>query len=338
MQSYYTTFQAMGCRMSAWLETDGDGTAILQQVPGWVEEIEARLSRFRLTSELSQLNNRSGEWVVVSPVLLANILAAKHAARLTDGLYNPLVLPALIAAGYDRSFDDILAGRPSPPTPLPQGEGRKNIQGPMDGVHRVHDWQAIELDLERSVVRLPAGAAIDLGGIAKGWTATTIADRLAAYGPCLMDAGGDLVARGLPEYTSIPKNHPGWKIEVAEPWMGDDAPPALTVCLTDAAIVTSGIDYRRWKVQTENGERWQHHLIDPRTGQPAETDIVAATVIHPDAPTAEAYAKALILLGSLDGLAWINQQWDAAAMVVRADAGVLSNEIFRSYILQEQVS
>jgi len=330
MQQYHTTFQAMGCRMSAWLETDGDGAAILQQVPAWVEAIEHRLSRFRPTSELSRLNERSGEWVTVSPVLLANILAAKHAARLTNGLVNPLVLPALIAAGYDRTFDEIREPHPSTPSPC-SGEGEKKSPGYTVDEVSVPDWQTIEIHLDRSVMRLPSGAAIDLGGIAKGWTAATIADRLAAYGPCLMDAGGDLAARGCPG------DAPGWKIEVAEPWTNDDDPPMLAVMLTDAAIVTSGVDYRRWKLSTEAGEQWQHHLIDPRNGKPSTTDVVTATVIHPDAPTAEAYAKALILLGSRDGLAWINHQWDAAAMVACADGSVLSNELFRSHILQENV-
>ncbi len=98
------------------------------------------------------------------------------------------------------------------------------------------------------------------------------------------------------------------------------------------AIATSGIDYRRWK----QGDRQQHHLIDPRTGEPAHTDVLTATVIHADAPTAEAYTKALVLLGSEPGLNWLNQQWYASGLVVRQDGAVLATSNFEKVMRREQ--
>src|SRR5690606_37767155 len=98
MKQYaYIQFWAMGCQVMVQLETEADGTALLRDVPAQVEALEACLSRFRPESELMQFNKQAGQWVRLSETLFENIYVAKHAARLTDGLYNPLVLPALLA-------------------------------------------------------------------------------------------------------------------------------------------------------------------------------------------------------------------------------------------------
>lgn len=300
-QAYVIHFRAMGCRVTVSLETDADGTAILQRVPEQLETLEASLSRFRPESELSRVNAHSGRWVTVSPKLLHAALVSKQAARLTDGLCNPMILPALLAIGYNRSFEQLhgeIATADAPSIP---------------------DWRLLDVDLEHQRIRLPEGAGLDLGGVAKGWAAEQIADSLAPYGACLVNLGGDIVTRGR-----------DWVIDVGEP--GDDTENVLSICLHDAAIATSGIDYRRW--QTDSGVK--HHLIDPRTGAPAVTDVLSATVIHPKAHIAEAYAKAVLLMGSEAGLTWISQQWQGAAMIVRDDRAVLSTPNFISYVLEKE--
>lgn len=306
-RQYVTAFYAMGSQFNVWLETSADGEAILQQVPAWVEKVEAQLSRFRPESELIRLNARSGRWVEVSDILLQAVTKARHAAQLTGGLYNPLILPALLAAGYTRSFVE-----------MPAGDMRIPDLPPVTVPH----WQSIEVRPRQRAIRLPASAQIDLGGTGKGWTAAQIADRLRAYGPCLVDAGGDLVARGKPQ------DQAGWVIDVAEPGQAEGIPPVASVVVTDTAIATSGIDYRRW---VANGKP-QHHLIDPRTGQPAVTDVLSATVIHPDAALAEGYTKALILLGRDAGLDWILRQPQRAALIVCTDGAVLATSDFQSHM------
>lgn len=283
----------MGCQVSVQLEADEQGADVLRDVPQRFTDIEAALTRFDPHSELMSLNARNGEWVTVSDLLFANIRAAKHAALLTDGLYNPLILSALAASGYDRSFEQINAPAVASTKPAP-------------------DWHRIELNLQTNEVRIPAGSALDLGGIAKGWTAATIADELTEMGPCLVNIGGDMTGRAAPQ------GLPGWPVEIEDPLTGD---AFTTVYLHDQAISTSGIDYRHW--QTAYGTQ-HHHIIDPRTGQPAVTDVLSATVIHPSATTAEAYAKAVILCGAEHGLAWLNQQWHAAGLVFRQDDTALA--------------
>ncbi len=301
---YHTSFRAMGCTVTLQLQTDADGIAMLGQMPDRFNELEDCLSRFRPDSELMRLNAHTGDWIGVSETLFANIAAAKHAARLTEGLFNPLVQPALIASGYDRSFEQIAA----PDT---------------QAAPEVPDWHGIELDADGQRVRLPAGSAIDLGGVAKGWTAQMLADELSDYGAVLIDIGGDIAARGAPE------GYPGWQVDIPMP-ASDEV--VASVVIKDNCIVTSGTDFRRW--QSQDG-RTLHHIIDPRTGRPALTDGLSVTVIHPKGAVAEAYTKALLLLGSDAGLAWLNRQWDAAALVIRDDGAVLATDRFLAYTKEE---
>lgn len=288
----------MGCHVTVQIEADAHGKEVLQSLPQRFAALEAILTRFNLNSELMRFNARAGEWVAVDDVLFANICAAKHAALLTDGLYNPLVLPALIASGYDRSFEEI------------------NISDINESTQVISDWREIDVNIKTKEVRIPAGSALDLGGIAKGWTATTIADELAEIGPCLVNIGGDMVGRGAPN------GFPGWYVEIEDPFTHE---AFTTICLYNRAISTSGIDYRRW--QSVKGEQC-HHIIDPRTAKPAVTDVLSATVIHPSAIIAEAYAKSVILQGAEHGLTWLNQQWHTAGLVFRQDGTVLATSTF----------
>ncbi|MBA3873353.1 MAG: FAD:protein FMN transferase [Anaerolineae bacterium] len=302
MTRFTVAFRAMGCQVNIWLETDQDGQRLLQAVPAEVEAIEAVLSRFRPESELSRLNQQPGQWVEVSETLLANILAAKQGARITNGLYHPLLLDALVAAGYDRSFEQVESSEES--ISIPQ----------------VTDWQEIQVNIAQRKVCIPA--PIDVGGVAKGWTAEQIAKRLSVYGACLVDIGGDMAARGTLEESA------GWEVAVAEP--GGREGDIVHVVVHNASIVTSGKDFRHWQRAGQN----HHHIIDPRTGKSAETDVVAVTVMHPYAPTAEVYAKAVMLLGSQDGLAWINQQPNASALAVCDDGSVLATHAFELCFVQ----
>lgn len=299
MDMYVIAFRAMGSQMNIWLETDGNGESILKDVPEWVENIEDKLSRFRPHSELSQLNARSGEWVSVSETLYENIVAAKRAAVMTNGLYNPLILPALINAGYDRDY----------------GEG---LKAPIDDIKpsAIPDWHEILVKDEH--VFLPEGSGIDVGGVAKGWTAAWVAKKLALYGACLVDAGGDLVGKGRLHQGQ------GWQVEIDDPFNVET--PLASIWLVNQAVVTSGTDYRRWGRQ--------HHIIDPRYGQSADTNVLSTTVICADAVRAEAYAKAVILKGSKQGLNWLNEQSGCAGLVVDQFGGVQATSNFLSLIRQ----
>lgn len=237
-----------------------------------IREGEARFSRFSMRSELSSLNRASGSWQAVSEDMLDVLLQAQRWANETDGLFNPAVLPALNASGYDRSFE--LLGTPGSGPPPP------------GSVPPVMDFRVVEFDRERQRVRLPAGMQIDLGGVAKGWIAEQAARVLSGYSEgCGVNAGGDMVLVGLPAGQSA------WPVALEDPRRPEADLALLRV--PAGSLATSSVSKRQWR---RNG-RLQHHIIDPRTGEPAETVWLSVTAIMPSATGAEAFAKALLIGG-----------------------------------------
>ena len=132
-------------------------------------------------------------------------------------------------------------------------------------------------------IELEPGVRIDLGGIGKGFAAERVAEQLAMTGPSLVSAGGDVAVRGVPAEGT-------WAVAV------DDT---LTLGLTRGGLATSGRDRRRWR----RAGIEQHHLIEPATGRPSESDLVRVTAIGADAIDAEVLAKELFLGGSEEALA-----------------------------------
>jgi thiamine biosynthesis lipoprotein len=293
-------FRAMGCHMTAVL--DARHLAPLQSVPAWFETWEQTFSRFRADSELSQINQHAGKWTRVSAAMWDVIHLALVAARWTDGIFSPTILNALEAAGYDRTFDQIAASV-GPSLAQPDGEWR-SIQ-----------WQS----LKRSIC-LPRNARLDLGGIVKGWAADRAAKKLGVHGPALIDAGGDVAVSGARADGSP------WPIGVLNPFHPDQ--PFETLKIEHGGVATSGKDYRRWR----RAGQWQHHLIDPQTGQPAQTDVLSATVIAPTAYEAEIAAKVIALSGSEHGLAWLEEQPHYAAVIVREDGRAVYSAQMNHYL------
>lgn len=220
----------------------------------WVRDMHDRLTRFEPSSELSRFNDAAGRWVAVSETLGALLRESLRAYTASEGLVNAAVLPAMVAIGYTRDF----AQGATVLTP-PAGHALP----PLPDVLEVRGREA----------RLAPGAGIDLGGIAKGWLADRLAERLGDN--AVVNLGGDLSARG-----GGPDGE-GWPVGFG----------GRTVLVRDAGVATSGTQSRRW------GDGL-HHLIDPRTGLPARTDLVETSVIAPTASDAEIQAKTALLLGA----------------------------------------
>lgn len=304
------SFRAMNCAMSAHVASASPRALLaLFCARADIATLERRLSRFRPDSELSQLNQRSGRWVVTSRPLWFVIQAALASARTTDGLVTPAILSALETAGYDRSFERV-------------GPGDASAIISSDAVS-VPDWRDIELDPARRAVRLPTGMRLDLGGVAKGWAARRAVRRLRVHGPALVDAGGDIAAAGMSSQDGVQP----WLIGIAHSLQPDQRLPAPIV-LRNGGVATSGRDIRTW---LRHGAR-QHHIIDPRSGRPADTDIVSVTVIARDVIAAETAAKAVLIQGSGAGLRWLNAQPGVAGMALLADGAVLTSDGFSAYL------
>jgi thiamine biosynthesis lipoprotein len=261
-----TTFRSMGTDVVVLCErVPGERNAV-HAVRRMFDEWDATLSRFRPDSELSRLNAAAGRAVVVEPLLFDAVGAALDAAAATDGLFDPTVHDRLVDLGYDRTFADLAPVRDEPSLRAWE-PGR---------------WRDIRTDRRTRTVHLPAGVALDLGGIAKGMAVDAAAELLTDRGivPSAVDAGGDLAVRGLPGSS-------GWTVAV-------DLPAgSIDVVVPRGALATSTTLRRRWR----HGDRWQHHLIDPRTGLPSTSDVVSATVAATTCRRAEVAAKTALILG-----------------------------------------
>jgi thiamine biosynthesis lipoprotein len=253
-------FRAMGTEIELLVEAQ-DAMDALSGAEAEFRRLEAILSRFREDSELSRLN-RAGR-LDAGPDLVRVTELALAARDQTAGRFDPTVHDAVVAAGYDRTFESIAL------------DGPEAENGP-----RVVCGGLVRVTRER--IELEDGVRLDFGGIGKGYAAERAAEVLATAGPCLVNAGGDIAVRDG-----------AWPVEV------QTADGSLTLELTSGALATSGRDRRRWR----RGGRELHHLIDPATGTPATGDLVRATVVASDAVTAEVWAKALFLAGGEAGAA-----------------------------------
>ena len=184
--------------------------------------------------------------------------------------------------------------------------------------------EPLEFDFAAQSIRLATGAAIDVGGIAKGWIAQRAANQLVASGvkQGLIDAGGDVVLWGSePTQGSwgVGIGHPlGLDHDIADLWL-----EGLT------AVATSSVVKRRWQ---RTGELPAHQILDPHTGSPTCSDLLQTTVIGRDLVAAEQYTKALIILGSAAGSHWITaRRPDLAYIMVRNDGAILHSDNLNLY-------
>jgi thiamine biosynthesis lipoprotein len=297
-------FRAMNTGVEIQRYTNGDSQA-LDDIQRMFYKAEQRLTRFDPASELCTLNRSSERPVRVSSLLFDVVEMALWASSATGGLFDPTLLQHLEATGYDRSFEQIEpAGPAAPHLPPPK--------------HKT--YQKIRLDRSRGEIYLPPDATLDLGGVAKGWTVDRAADWLVGAGPFLINAGGDLYA-----YAS-PPDREGWSIGIINPWEPSQDIARVQVC--QRAVATSTISRRQW----QRGGRLMHHLIDPRSGQPAETNVVSVTVIAHRVAVAEVFAKTALILGAQGGRKWLNQLAGIEGLLVRSDGRLIFTDGFSAYL------
>ena len=203
------SFPAMGTRVELLLDAvpSAESDLAIARAEREFERLEALLSRFRPDSELSALN-RSGCLDACEDLVTVTRLAVEARER-TAGLFDPTVHDALVAAGYDRTFDEV-----------PRDGDAAGVPHRCGGDVRIHGTR----------IELEEGFRLDLGGIGKGYAVDRARTFLSHAGPCLVNAGGDLAGGGRL-----------WPVGVAT------ADGQLTLGLEDCALATSGRDRRRWR-------------------------------------------------------------------------------------------
>ncbi len=270
------TYEFRAMNTDIQLGAEGPEEAVetgFSQAKAFIEACEKRFTRFSDDSELSELNRSAGKWFVASPEMFDVVSQAVTLHRQTQGLFDPAILAALENAGYDRTYDQI----------------RKYgaFYAPVAIKPSLHRFSDVRLDSVRKRIWLPPDLRIDLGGIAKGWIAEKAALLLATWATaCGVDAGGDAF------FIGTPTDEPFWRVALEDPL--DPQQVVANLKVQPGAVVTSAITRRRW----QQAGKTRHHLIDPRTQQPAETDWLSVTVIAAHATQAEVYAKSLLIVGS----------------------------------------
>jgi thiamine biosynthesis lipoprotein ApbE len=278
----FTAWQALGMLVPLVVTDPGQLDAAQRLLADDLAELDLACSRFRPDSELSALGTAARDatgpvTVTVSPLLAEAIAVSLRAASLTDGDVDPTVGGALSALGYDRDFRQVPATGPA----LPGGIGVRIIPG----------WRSIRLDPATRRLTVPPGIQLDLGATVKGWAADRSAARIAATLGCgvLVSLGGDTSVAGEPP-------DGGWRIRVQDlTAMPDEPPPgpSTVVAIRDGGLATSSTAARRWK----RGGDVLHHILDPRTGQPAAPVWRTASVAAASCADANTAATAAIIRG-----------------------------------------
>jgi thiamine biosynthesis lipoprotein len=260
-----------------------------------VEAADVAYSRFRPDSELSRILASDSRSATVSPLLAQAIEAAIRAAALTDGIVDPTVGRALRLAGYDADF--ALVEARSDPIIL--------------RVEAVPGWRAIGWDRERRRLRVPSGVELDLGSTGKALVSdlglAAALEALPAGAGVLVSAGGDIAAGG-----AAPAG--GWRVLMAEDSGAPAEGPGEIVAIDSGGLATSSTTVRRWR----RGDVVVHHLLDPRSGRPAEGPWRTASAVAATCVDANVAATAAIVLGS-DAVAWLESTALPARLV--ADDG-----------------
>jgi FAD:protein FMN transferase len=241
----------------------------------WFARVERRFSRFDPDSELSALNRLAGERCLISNAMLEVLMLSEEFRHSTDGIFNPLVLNALLAAGYRTSFEQL----PFVTTVRSTPEAAVN---------------AMRIDTRMKSVQLPEGAQLDLGGIVKSWAVKRLAQGLQQHKELLrgmINAGGDLIV-----WDHRRGEAGGWEIDITHPWRNEEILDTLIIANSSAA--TSGVMRRQW--HTDQGVK--HHLIDTRLMDSSKSDVAQCTVYGPDITMCEVWAKVICILGCQVGL------------------------------------
>ncbi len=245
---------------------DGNADADVERAVMRVRECEERYSRFLPSSDLSCLNGDPRDHVPVSAELAGLLDRAIGHARLSGGIFDPVVLTEMLSIGYDRSFEH-----------LPASTDCRPVRA------RRFRWTDVSVDVGPRLVTRPPGAMIDLGGVAKGAAADAAMAELAGHYGALVDLGGDICTTGGPGDADF------WLV-------GTEDGAGRTrdvVSMRYGAIATSSVRKRRW---TNNGTP-VHHVIDPRTGRPASSNADQCSAIADRVEQAEIAAKVGLVLG-----------------------------------------
>ena len=284
----------MGTRMEVqiWHEDAEQATVLLADAMAEFDRIEALMSTYRETSEISRVNRDAASQPVPVTIELYSLVELSLAmGELTGGAFD------ITYDSVGQLYDYRERQRP----------GDEEIDARLEAI----DYRFVTLDpAARAIGFRQEGVRINLGGIAKGYAVESVISMLRAAGVehALATAGGD--TRLLGDRREKP-----WIVGVRDP--DDESGVVTRLGLIDEAVSTSG-DYERFFV--EEGVRY-HHILDPGTGQSA-SGVRSATVVGPDATMTDGLSTSVFVLGAEKGIELIERLEGYEAIVVDTERGV----------------
>ena len=279
----------------ASIESD-ERAGLSEAIAARLDEVNRLMSTYDSTSELSRFNARPvTEPVPLSAPTLAVLLAAQRVSEASDGALDVTVAPLVEAWGFGAADE--------PPNAPPEAV--------LTALRARVGYRGLTIDSAAgTATKAHPDLTADLSAIAKGYAADRVADTLAVlgYDRVLVEVGGELRAGAPKSDGSL------WRVAIEQPdALGRTIHRVVEV--TDEAVATSG-DYRN--VYELDGVVYAH-LIDPRTGRPAQHAGASVTVIHDSGAAADAWATALAVLGPDEGLAVAEREGLTALFITRTD-------------------
>jgi thiamine biosynthesis lipoprotein len=288
------SFAIWGSDATVISSAPGRIVSAVSAVDSELADIARTCSRFVEGSDISRVNANGGRWTRVDPLLVSAVEVALHAARTSGGLVDPTVGAAMHRIGYDRDFSEIAANGPELQAAVP-----------------APGWWLVDVDRDRSMIHVPAGVSLDLGATAKAFAADRAAERAVSEAGCgvLVSIGGDVSTAGDPPLG-------GWTIGISDDHR-DQPELGESVAIKRGGLATSSATVRRWT----RGGRTVHHIVDPRTGEPAHVVWRTVSVAAADCVSANTASTASIVMGEM-AASWLRSR-NLYARLVRADGSIV---------------
>lgn len=276
-----------------------DEEALYNDIKATLDEANDKLNNWTDDSEISLFNTSpSTNWTEISSTFMEVLLEAQTIHEESGGRFDVTLSPLIDMWGFGPEDNKVL------PTKVEIESALANVgQGDL-----------LELKAEPPMLRKRRGpVSVNLGAIAKGYSADLIARTLEKHGisDYLVEIGGDLIARGVNEMGV------SWRVGIEKPNEIGRA-VQLIVSVKDMGMATSG-DYRNYFLDDEG--RRLSHIIDPVTGRPVTHNLASVTVLAPNGMRADGMATALLVLGQKDGLALANKLNIPAYFITREKEG-----------------
>ena len=266
--------------------------AALDEAVAEIERLDALWSIASSDGEIARLN--AEKQITASADTLALLTRAKEISAATDGLFSTTIAPLMEAWGFTSS------------------DYRVPDEAELSALLAHVDDE--EIAISDSTVTIPADAKVDLGGIAKGFTSARVMEIFRENGVenGILSLGGNVQTLGTKPDGSL------WRVGLQDP--ADERALFATLELADKAVITSGAYERNFE---QDGIVY-HHIIDPRTGYPAENGLSSVTIVSDDGTLADGLSTALFIMGKEAAVEFWRSHRDDFDMVLLADDGAVT--------------